>query len=52
MRRAPTVVGWFDTAGGRHLLVHHAGWTSVAPADGRRIAARLDELLTSAGKHG
>ncbi|MCT2585517.1 ESX secretion-associated protein EspG [Actinophytocola gossypii] len=46
--RATTMVTWFDTNEGRYLMVHDGAWVSVAPADGGRIANRIDVLLQTA----
>lgn len=46
--RAKTMVTWFDTGDGRYLMVHDGAWVSLAPADGGRIAHRIDELLRTA----
>lgn len=43
--RSQTVITWFDTGEGRYLAVHDGAWLSLAPADGGRIAHRIDELL-------
>jgi hypothetical protein len=44
-RRADTLVSWFDARGGRYLLIRAGGWLSLAPADNRRIAHRLAEVV-------
>lgn len=46
--RAKTMVSWFDTGDGRYLMVHDGAWLSLAPADGTRIAHRIDELIRTA----
>jgi hypothetical protein len=46
--RAKTMITWFDTGEGRYLMVHEGAWVSLAPADGARIAHRIDELLRKA----
>jgi hypothetical protein len=43
--RAKTMITWFDTGDGRYLMVHDGTWISLAPADGARIAHRIDELI-------
>lgn len=43
--RAKTMITWFDTGDGRYLMVQDGAWVSLAPADGTRIAHRIDELL-------
>ena len=45
-RRAPMVVTWFDTPRGRYLMVKEGAWLSVAPADHRRLLARIESLLS------
>ncbi|WP_143229254.1 ESX secretion-associated protein EspG [Actinophytocola xanthii] len=45
--RARTLVSWFDTPGGRYLLVREDGWVSLAPADRPRMAHRLGEVVTA-----
>ncbi|MEU6133234.1 ESX secretion-associated protein EspG [Saccharopolyspora sp. NPDC047091] len=49
--RAPRVVGFFDTPHGRYAQLRRDSpsgdsWSTVAPADGRRLIAHVDELLT------
>src|SRR5262249_3655803 len=49
-RRAPHVVGFFDTAGGRYLQLRAAGedgqmWSTISPADNRLLVAQLTDLL-------
>jgi hypothetical protein len=46
--RFPTLVTWFDTRGGRYLVVREQDWVSVTPADADRIAARIDQVLAAA----
>jgi hypothetical protein len=46
--RAKTMITWFDTGEGRYLMVHDGAWLSLVPADGARIAHRIDELLRKA----
>ncbi|MBP2322985.1 hypothetical protein JOF56_003370 [Kibdelosporangium banguiense] len=46
--RAKTMITWFDTSDGRYLMVHDGTWVSIAPADGERIAHRIEELLRTA----
>ena len=46
--RANTMITWFDTNDGRYLMVHDGAWLSLTPADGARIAHRIDELLRKA----
>lgn len=46
--RAKTMITWFDTGEGRYLMVHDGAWLSLAPADGTRIAHRIDELIRKA----
>lgn len=43
--RAKTMITWFDTGEGRYLMVYDGAWVSLAPADGARIAHRIDELI-------
>lgn len=43
--RAKTMITWFDAGDGRYLMVHDGAWLSLAPADGARIAHRIDELI-------
>lgn len=43
--RAKTMITWFDTGEGRYLMVHDGAWVSLTPADGTRIAHRIDELI-------
>ncbi|HEU4346886.1 MAG TPA: ESX secretion-associated protein EspG [Actinoplanes sp.] len=51
--RAPYVVGFVDTASGRYLLESKPTlggaeeWTTVAPTDPARLAARTDHLLAT-----
>jgi hypothetical protein len=50
-RRAPHVVGFVDTGAGRYLLESKPAlggaerWTTIAPTDPLRLAARVDRLL-------
>jgi hypothetical protein len=46
--RAKTMITWFDTGEGRYLMVHDGAWVSLVPADGARIAHRIEELLRKA----
>jgi hypothetical protein len=46
--RADTMITWFDTNEGRYLAVYDGAWMSVVPADGARIAHRIDELIRKA----
>jgi EspG family len=43
--RSKTMISWFDTGEGRYLMVHDGAWVSLAPADGARIAHRIEELI-------
>jgi len=45
--RQPTLVTWFDTHAGRYLVVREHDWVSVAPAGTDRLAARVDQVLTT-----
>jgi hypothetical protein len=49
-RRAPHVIGFFDTDEGRYLQLRRttpdgATWSTISPADTRLLAAQLTELL-------
>ncbi|MFB9906441.1 ESX secretion-associated protein EspG [Allokutzneria oryzae] len=44
-RRADRVIACFDTPAGRYMMEEQRGWTTVAPADVRRLATRIDQLL-------
>ncbi|MDA3647825.1 ESX secretion-associated protein EspG [Saccharopolyspora indica] len=49
--RADRVVGFFDTAHGRYAQLRRESpsgdvWSTVAPADARRLTGHLEELLT------
>lgn len=48
MVREATLVTWFDTAGGRYLVVRDHNWLSVTPTGTDRIATRIDQLLANA----
>lgn len=50
-RRAPHVVGFFDTAAGRYLQQRASAedgqqWSTISPADNRLLITQLTELLT------
>ena len=53
--RADHVVGFVDTAAGRYLLESGPAlggserWTTVAPTDPQRLAARVDRLQADLG---
>ncbi|MER7078755.1 ESX secretion-associated protein EspG, partial [Saccharopolyspora kobensis] len=49
--RADRVVGFFDTAHGRYAQLRRESpsgdvWSTIAPADARRLNGHLEELLT------
>jgi hypothetical protein len=49
-RRAPHVVGFFDTDAGRYLQLRAAGgdgqtWSTISPADNRLLVQQLSDLL-------
>jgi hypothetical protein len=49
-RRAPHVVGFFDTDAGRYLQLRAAGadgqtWSTISPADNRLLIQQLSDLL-------
>lgn len=49
-RRAPHVVGFFDTNAGRYLQLRAAGedgqlWSTISPADNRLLIRQLSDLL-------
>jgi EspG family len=54
--RAARVVGFVDTESGRYLLESRAAfgggerWTTIAPADGAKLTAQVDRLLTELGQ--
>jgi hypothetical protein len=60
-RRAPHVIGFFDTAGGRYLQLRTTGedgrqWSTISPADDRLLLSQLTDLLntiaqTAASEH-
>jgi ESX secretion-associated protein EspG len=43
MRRAESMVTWFDTRRGRYLMFSDGAWVSLAPAGADRIAWRIEE---------
>jgi len=43
MRRADSMVTWFDTRRGRYLMFSDGAWVSLAPAGPDRIAWRIEE---------
>ena len=50
-RRADRVVAFFDTEGGRYMQVRRPAvdgslWSTISPADLRKLSFHLDELLT------
>jgi hypothetical protein len=50
-RRAPHVIGFFDTDAGRYLQLRRTAadgvaWSTVSPADNRLLTAQLTDLLT------
>lgn len=47
-RRGDTLLTWFDSADGRYLVVNDGEWLSLAPANSQRIAARIEEMISSA----
>lgn len=49
-RRESTLLTWFDTRHGRHLMVSEDSWLSFAPADHDRIEHRLAEVLAKAAR--
>lgn len=51
-RRAPHVIGFFDTDAGRYLQLRQTtpngeAWSTISPADTRLLVTQLGELLTS-----
>jgi hypothetical protein len=51
-RRAPRVIGYFDTAAGRYLQTRvvapdGVAWSTVSPADDRLLAGELSDLLAT-----
>jgi hypothetical protein len=49
--RAPHVVGFFDSPHGRYVQLRRESpsgdtWSTIAPADARRMVGHIDELLT------
>ena len=44
-RRGSRVVACFDTPAGRYLIEEQRGWTTVAPADARRIGVQVERVL-------
>jgi hypothetical protein len=50
-RRAPHVIGFFDTAAGRYLQLRQTApdgtaWSTISPADTRMLTSQLSDLLT------
>lgn len=45
MRRADTVVSWYDTPQGRYLLSSDGTWLTITPAGPDRLATRIDEVI-------
>ena len=45
LRRAESMVTWFDTPRGRYLMFGEGAWVSLAPAGPDRIAWRIEESL-------
>lgn len=45
-RQADALVAWFDTPGGRYLMVHEDAWLSLSPADPVRLEQRLATCLS------
>ncbi|MGP4018690.1 ESX secretion-associated protein EspG [Saccharopolyspora sp. 5N708] len=45
--RSSVLVTWFDSEGGRYLMVRDGDWLSIAPADRGKITQRLDEVLAA-----
>lgn len=51
-RRAPHVISFFDTAGGRYLQLRTTGedgqeWSTISPADNRLLLSQLTDLLNT-----
>lgn len=44
--RLPMSVTWFDSEGGRYMMVRDGDWLSIAPADSGKIVHSLDRVLT------
>jgi EspG family len=51
VRRAPTLITWFDTPQGRYLMVHDNQWLSIASTDNDRIGARIAAELSTVAMH-
>ncbi|HEX3788841.1 MAG TPA: ESX secretion-associated protein EspG [Pseudonocardiaceae bacterium] len=45
MRRAESMVTWFDTPRGRYLMFSDGSWVSLAPAGPDRIAWRIEQTM-------
>jgi hypothetical protein len=48
MRRSPSVLETLDAPRGRYLMTHDGGWTTITPADERRVRHRVGDLLARA----
>lgn len=46
MRRAESVVSWFDTPQGRYLLSSDGSWITITPAGSDRLATRINEVIS------
>jgi hypothetical protein len=48
LHREPALLGTLDGPRGRYLVTHDGAWTTITPADARRLRQRVGDLLARA----